>query len=104
MIHLTLDRVMSSCHAASLSWSFREDTYLFLNMHIHLTCYSFTALFLSFRRDSFLFSQSLPSRESGYVLSRVGADMALLQARRSQASPLIFLMLFFSLELRSFSI
>lgn len=61
-------------------------------------------LFLSFCRDSFLFSQSLPSRDLGYVLSRVGADMALLQARRSQASLLIFLMLFFSFELRKFSI
>lgn len=42
--------VMSSCHAASLNWSFREDTYLFLNMHICLTCYSFTLVFIFLSR------------------------------------------------------
>lgn len=90
MIHLALSRVMSSCHAARLNWSFRKDTYSFLNMHIHLNCYSFAVLFPYFCRASFLFSQALPI--GLWTMCYLG--LALSQARRSQARLLIILMLF----------
>lgn len=104
--HDTPHPVQGLClHATLQVW-----TGAFEKILISQHAYPFDLLFfcsLVFIFLSRLFSLlSVPSlyKDLGYVLSRVGADMALLQARRSKASPLIFLMLFVSFELRTFSI
>lgn len=78
--------------------------YLFDSQHSYPFDLLFCGLVVIFLSRLFSLLSVLSPGALGYVLSRVGANMAWLQARRSQASLLIILMVFFSSELRAFSI